>query len=45
MKVHDGFPVRFTESEVPNLRPLLWLFYINDLDVDGFNTVKDTSFY
>ena len=44
MKVHDGFPV-LQEGEVPNLRLLLWLFYINNPDVDGFNIVKDTSFY
>ena len=30
------------------LGPLLWLFYVNDLEVKGFNTVKyadDTTFY
>ena len=30
------------------LSPLLWLFYVNDLEVQGFNTVKyadDTTFY
>ena len=30
------------------LGPLLWLFYVNDLEVQGFNTVKyadDTTFY
>ena len=30
------------------LGPLLWLFYVNDLNVDGFNIVKyadDTTFY
>ena len=41
-------PINVASPQGTRLEPLLWLIYVNDLSVDGFNSLKyadDTTFY
>lgn len=46
--VSDYIDIAVGSPQGTKLGPILWLFYVNDLQVDNFNTIKyadDTSFY